>query len=228
MTFNGFPAESQEFLKQLKANNNREWFAEHKSRYEALIMQPALAFVAAMEKPLKKVSPFFTAVPKRSGGSIMRVYRDIRFSKDKSPFKSFVGIHFRHAAGKDAHAPGFYFHIDIDEVFLGAGIWRPEPAVLDQIRFAIDDDQKRWSKIVDNKKLNQNFRFDGESLKRPPKNYDATHPLIDDLKRRDHFLLATVQQGEFTSPRVIDYVAEKFRQTLPYMRFLCDAIRVPC
>jgi uncharacterized protein (TIGR02453 family) len=228
MSFKGFPADTQKFLKQLKENNNRQWFSENKARYEALVMEPALDFIAAMEEPLKKVSPFFTAIPKRSGGSMMRVYRDIRFSKDKTPYKPFVGIHFRHEAGKDAHAPGFYFHIGTDEVFLGAGIWHPEPAVLEQIRFAIDDQPERWKKIVRNKLLTRVFEFDGERLKRPPKNYDAHHPLIEDLKWKDHFVLAYLPEAAITSAELVPQVASHFKITAPYMRFLCDAVRLPC
>jgi uncharacterized protein (TIGR02453 family) len=225
--FTGFTTETQKFLRELDSNNNREWFSENKSRYDAFIMQPALEFIAAMEKPLHRISPFFTSVAKRTGGSLMRVYRDTRFSKDKTPYKPYVGIHFRHQAGKDAHAPGFYFHIDKKSVFVGGGIWQPEPSVLEQIRFLIDDQPNRWKKIVRSKTLNGAFTFSGTTLKRPPKGYEASHPLIEDLKRKDHFIEANLTTADLTSPKLVDATIERFKLALPFMRFLCDSIKLP-
>lgn len=138
--FTGFPRDSIKFFKELSKNNNRDWFAENKPRYEESVLNPALRLVIDIEGPLKKVSPHFLAVSKKSGGSLMRIYRDTRFSKDKTPYKTNLGVHFRHETGKDVHAPGFYFHVDPKEVFVGAGIWRPDSKALNQIRVLIDDD----------------------------------------------------------------------------------------
>ncbi len=226
--FSGFPKQAQSFFKELKKNNNRPWFAENKERYEALVLQPALEFVAAMERPLKKLSPFFTAVPKKSGGSIMRIYRDTRFSKDKTPYKTNLGIHFRHEAGKNAHAPGFYFHIDAERAFMGGGIWQPDAEVLEPIRFLIDDAPDRWKKIKSKKDFRETFSLEGSSLKRAPKGYPETHPLIEDLKRKDHFFLANFLTAELTSLKLIDHFIAYAKRGMPYMRFLCDAVRLPC
>jgi len=144
--FEGFPKDSIKFFKDLEKNNNRDWFAENKSRYEEVVLNPALELVTEMAEPLKKVSPHFVAVPKRSGGSLMRIYRDTRFSKDKTPYKTNLGVHFRHEDGKDVHAPGFYFHIDAHEIFVGAGMWRPDSKTLGMIRTLIDDDPKYWKR----------------------------------------------------------------------------------
>ncbi|MDH5215569.1 MAG: TIGR02453 family protein, partial [Gammaproteobacteria bacterium] len=133
-----FKPETLEFLRELAANNNREWFAENKKRYEEQVLDVALNFIQSMHDPLRKIAPHFTAVPKRVGGSLMRVYRDTRFSKDKIPYKTNIGIQFRHGKAKDVHAPGFYLHIHPDEVFLGAGIWRPESSALAALRDRID------------------------------------------------------------------------------------------
>ncbi len=132
--FEGFTPETIRFFTQLSKNNNRDWFAKNKSRYEDVVLNPALELVTDMEAPLKKVSPHFLAIPKRSGGSLMRIYRDTRFSKDKTPYKTNLGIHFRHEIGKDVHAPGFYFHIDREQIFIGAGIWHPDSSTLKKIR----------------------------------------------------------------------------------------------
>ncbi|MEM7282905.1 MAG: TIGR02453 family protein, partial [Pseudomonadota bacterium] len=132
--FTGFKPNLVRFLKQLEKNNDRAWFQENKHRYESDVLAPALEFIDAMATPLHKISPHFNAIPKRMGGSLMRVYRDTRFSKDKTPYKTNVGIQFRHQLGKDVHAPGYYFHIDPKSVFIGVGIWHPENKTLAKIR----------------------------------------------------------------------------------------------
>ncbi len=225
--FDGFPKDAIKFLKQLSKNNNREWFTDNKSRYEDLVLGPALELVTDMEKPLKKVSPFFTAVSKRSGGSIMRIYRDTRFSKNKTPYKTNLGIHFRHEAGKNVHAPGFYFHVDPNEIFVGAGIWHPDNPTLKQIRFLIDDDQKRWKRTVNNKKFKSSFEMHGDSLKRPPRDYDADHPLIEDLKRKDHIGLTSLDEKDLLDRGLIEKLTTQFKSAMPFVRFLCDAVHLP-
>ena len=98
-TFNGFPKGTRKFLRDLGRNNNRDWFNANKSKYEKEVREPALAFITAMRKPLRSLSECFQAIPKKTGGSLMRIYRDTRFSKDKTPYKTNVGIHFRHQSG---------------------------------------------------------------------------------------------------------------------------------
>ena len=132
--FPGFPQGALPFLEELSANNNRDWFAENKDRYEELVRNPALDFIGAMGPYLERLSKRFEAIPKRSGGSMMRPYRDTRFAKDKTPYKTNVGIQFRHALGRDIHAPGFYVHIEPHDVFVGVGSWRPDSAALVKIR----------------------------------------------------------------------------------------------
>ena len=122
-----FKPETVKFLSELKKNNNREWFNENKSRYEELVLDVALHFIQSMHDPLKEMAPHFTAIPKRMGGSLMRVYRDTRFSKNKLPYKTNIGIQFRHEQAKSAHSPGYYVHVDPDDVFIGAGMWMPGP-----------------------------------------------------------------------------------------------------
>lgn len=228
LMFEGFSQDAVKFLRQLTRNNNREWFAKNKSRYEEVLLEPALALVEDMQGPLKKISPHFLAIPKRSGGSLMRIYRDTRFSKDKTPYKTNLGIHFRHEMGKNVHAPGFYFHVDPKEVFVGAGIWHPDNPTLTQIRFLIDDDQARWKRVTRSKKFKSVFEIHGDSLKRPPRNFDADHPLIVDLKRKDHIGLAKLSEQDLMSRDLIEILVQHFKAAKQYVRFLCDAIHVPC
>ena len=134
-----FKPETLRFLNELAHNNNRDWFKQNKSRYEEQVLDVALLFIQSMQKPLREIAPHFTAVPKRMGGSLMRVYRDTRFSKNKTPYKTNVGIQFRHEQAKDVHSPGFYVHVDPEQVFVGAGMWHPDTQALAGIRERISD-----------------------------------------------------------------------------------------
>src|SRR3990167_4561282 len=121
-----FDSACLDFLGELAANNDKIWFEANKPRYESLVREPALAFIAAMAPHLAQFAPQFRADPRKMGGSLMRVFRDTRFSRDKTPYKTNIGIQFRHTLGKDVHAPGFYVHVALDECFFGAGCWHPE------------------------------------------------------------------------------------------------------
>ncbi len=123
--YTGFEPRTIRFLEQLRDNNDREWFKANKQRYEEDVLDVALRFIISMQEPLRDIAPRFTAVPTRVGGSLMRVYRDTRFSKNKLPYKTNIGIQFRHEQAKDVHSPGYYVHIEPDEVFIGVGMWRP-------------------------------------------------------------------------------------------------------
>ncbi|MCA9230662.1 MAG: DUF2461 domain-containing protein [Planctomycetales bacterium] len=226
-SFPGFPSELIQFLDELSKHNNRKWFQANKTRYEDHVLEPSLAFIAAMVDPLAKVSPHFLAVPKRVGGSLMRIYRDVRFSKDKRPYKTNVGIHFRHAAGKDVHAPGFYFHIEPAEVFLGVGIWHPDAKTLQRIRQAIAADPAAWKRAKGGKAFRDRYALSGDSLKRPPQGYPTDHPLIEDLKRKDHIGLLRLERAALLEPGIVRETTDAFRAGKHYMTFLCRAIGVP-
>lgn len=166
-----------EFLIDLTGNNDREWFNSNKPRYEEFVREPARAFIRAMATPLSKISRHLTADDRKLGGSLMRVYRDTRFSKDKTPYKTNVGIQFRHAAGKDVHAPGLYVHIALDSTFLGAGVWAPDGPALEKIRGKIDSEPKRWRRIMADDAFASLFEPRGSSLKRPPSGFAKDHPV---------------------------------------------------
>ena len=117
--FQGFPKDFFTFFEDLNVNNNRDWFNENKNRYFDSVVNPISAFIVGMAPRLKKISPHYVADPKPHGGSMFRIYRDTRFSKDKTPYKTHAGVQFRHEAGKDAHAPGFYVHLATEGLFLG-------------------------------------------------------------------------------------------------------------
>ncbi len=224
--FPGFDIELLHFLDELGHNNNRDWFAKNKDRYEHAVREPALAFIEAMAVPLKKASPHFQAIAKKTGGSLMRIYRDTRFGNDKTPYKTNVGIHFRHEVGKDVHAPGFYLHIEPESVFFGAGIWRPDSPTLASIRNAIDSFPPKWKRARDAKAFRETFELQGDSLKRPPRGYDADHRFIEDLRRKDFIGVMEMSVDSLFDPSIISDVEQGMKNAKPFMRFLCDAIHV--
>ncbi len=216
-----------QFLDELASHNNRDWFQKNKSRYESDLLDPALTFIETMQKPLAGISPHFQAVPKRVGGSLMRIYRDTRFAKDKSPYKTNVGIHFRHEKGKDVHAPGFYIHIEPDQFFVGCGIWHPDSSTVTRIRKSIDKDPAGWKKASQGKAFTRDFHLAGDSLKRPPKGYTADHAWIDDLKRKDFIAVAEPEMDMLFEPRLAQNLTAKMKLCKPLVSFLCKAIRLP-
>lgn len=225
--FDGFPPDTLRFLTSLKRNNNREWFQKNRDRYEAAFLQPALAFIEAIDQPLRTVSPCLQAVPEKVGGSLMRIYRDTRFSKDKTPYKTNIGIHFRHVAGCDIHAPGCYVHIEPKGVFLGVGIWHPDTKTLSRIRRGIDEDPAGWKRSSAGKSFRSRFSLIGDSLKRPPAGYSADHPLIEDLKRKDFIGHCPVVDEAIMLEHFVDHSVETFRAARPLMRFLCRTLDLP-
>lgn len=221
-----FKPSTIKFLKQLKANNNRDWFNENKRRYEEEVLDVALNFIQSMHDPLLEIAPHFTAIPKRMGGSLMRVYRDTRFSKNKTPYKTNIGIQFRHEQAKDVHAPGYYVHIDPDTVFIGVGMWRPAPEALASIRQRIDQKPAEWQKAITDKSFRRQFQLGGESLSRPPRGYARDHPLIEDLKRKDFIAVRNLSIDAALQSRFQQKVETSFKAANPYMAFLCKAVGV--
>jgi uncharacterized protein (TIGR02453 family) len=215
------------FLDELSANNNRAWFEANKPRYESLVREPALDFIEAMEPALKTFAPNFRAEPRKMGGSLMRVFRDTRFSRDKTPYKTNIGIQFRHALGKDIHAPGFYVHIATDECFFAVGCWHPESDALGQIRDLIVKKPEKWFSARDDKKFVAQWNTGGDSLTRPPRGYDANHPAIEDLKRKDFIAVAPLSIAEATGTGLVKLAGKRFAASAPYMAFLCEALGVP-
>ena len=222
--FEGFKPSLITFLRQLDKNNNREWFAENKDRYEALVREPVLDFISAMGQPLADITPYFVAVPKKSGGSMMRPYRDTRFAKDKTPYKTNVGIQFRYEFGKDVHAPGYYVHIDPNDVFIGAGIWHPDSKPLRAIREAIVDEPKAWRAARDNRAFRKHFELTGSELKNAPRGFDKEHPYVDDLRRKDFIAVTHITRKDLYSKTLVRDTSRLFKSASPLMAFLCKAV----
>lgn len=216
-----------EFFRELKANNSREWFQANQSRYERQVREPLLQFITDFGLRLAEIAPHYVADARRSGGSLFRINRDIRFAADKSPYKTAAGIQFRHESGKDVHAPGFYLHLEPGGVFAGIGLWQPDNRSLGLIRDAIVNDSARWQQIVLAESFRATFILGGESLKRPPKGYDPAHPLIEDLKRKDFIASTPFTESDACAADFIDRFTDVCRFGAPFVEFLTTAIGLP-
>ncbi len=226
--FNGFSPRFFKFFRELSKNNDRDWFNANKDRYKAEVVQPISEFIEALAPKLEKVSKYYVADPRPNGGSMFRIYRDVRFSKDKRPYKENAGVRLRHARGKDAHAPGFYIHLSPKEVFYGGGIWYPPSPHLKKIREAIRDNPSAWKRVVNNKKLIERCGgLRGDGLVRPPKGFDANEPFIDDIKRKSFFAMGESKPKSIESADFVDDVFESMKTAKPLMKFVCDAVDVP-
>ena len=210
------------FLKDLKENNNRPWFQENKDRYEKELKEPALRFIEGFEGHLAKISPHIHAGPR----SFFRIYRDTRFSKDKSPYKTYAGIQFRHEAGKDVHAPGFYLHIEPGQSGVGCGMWHPDSKSLLKVRESIVDEPAKWKRAKGAKRFKETFELAGDSLKTAPRGFDKEHPLIEDLRRKDFIGWTSLSQKAVTSPDFLAEFTSICRAAAPFQRWLCEAIGV--
>ena len=227
MTSSQIPRSLFAFLRELKANNDRSWFEANKERYHSEVRDPMLAFIDAFAGPLSEISPHFRADPRPHGGSLFRIYRDTRFSKDKTPYKTNVGAHFRHVAGRNAHAPGFYLHLEPGACFAGGGLWRPDSRALGRVRDAIVDRTDEWVSVTADASFRETFEISGHSLKRPPRGYDPEHPLIDDIKRKDFVAIANFTESFAAQPDFFRRFVAIVRTGSDFVRFLSRAVGVP-
>ena len=216
------------FLRDLARNNNRDWFQANKERYEAQVREPLLKFIADFGEILPEISPHYLADARKVGGSLFRIHRDVRFAKDKSPYKTAAGIHFRHERARDVHAPGYYLHLEPGEIFMGVGIWHPDREALAMIRDAVAaDDGADWLRAISNPDFQTTFALDGDSLKRPPRGYDPDHPMIEDLRRTDFIGVTDLTQKQVCAADFLDSFHQYCRKSASFMQFLTRALGLP-
>jgi uncharacterized protein (TIGR02453 family) len=209
------------FLAQLRRNNRRPWFEKHRDEYENFARQPSLRFITDFRLRIREISPWLVADPKPNGGSLFRIYRDIRFSKDKRPYKWHIGMNFWHAsASETVQGPGLYLHLEPGECFIAGGVWHPDPRSLARMRDAIATDPERW------KKAKRGLEFGGDSLSRPPRGYLADHPLIEDLKRKDFVASFNFSQRQVCGAGFMDDFTKSARKMVPLLAFLSDAVKL--
>lgn len=207
------------FLDELKRNNERAWFTANRERYERDVKEPLLDFIEDAGPRLHKISKNLVADPRPSGGSMFRIYRDVRFSKDKSPYKTAASAHFQ-LGGKGVHGPGYYLHLEPGQCFMAGGMWMPERQALQAIRARIA------AKPVDWKKARGILDHPEDALKRAPQGFDPEHPMIEDIKRKSFTSSVRLTQKQVLGPKFMDDFIKGCQQIAPMMKFLAAAVNV--
>lgn len=223
-TFTGFPQEGLQFLADLAQNNNREWFQTHKQMYLDTIVAPAQAFVLAIGEGLQSISSGIRYDTRTNGsGSLMRIYRDVRFSKDKTPYKTNVGIVWWEGNGKKTEEPGFYFGLDSSGAGTHAGLHGFSKGMLHAYRDAVVDDSlgNELAEILNTITQNGRYTLSAPHYKRTPRGYDAENPRADLLLYNGLYASApTLPEGIITSPELVDVCLEQFRHMVPLQQWL--------
>ncbi|HUA33465.1 MAG TPA: TIGR02453 family protein [Candidatus Binataceae bacterium] len=213
-----------EFFEELSRNNNREWFQHNKSRYEDEVRTPMLRFIADFAPRLRAIGKHFDADPRPTGGSMMRIYRNLRFSRDKTPYRTNAAAAFHHRDADFGATPAFYLSLSPAEAFAGVGLFHPTPDTLEKMRRSIVARPAIWKRAVGDKKFLKRFNIEGDSLTRPPRGFDPEHPLIEDIKRKDFIGGAQFTRAEVCSPRFLELYTELCKSASPYVKFITEAV----
>ena len=225
--FEGFPKKGMEFLKRLKKNNRREWFAKHKDEYEAHVKLPMQSLIVALQPHFARFASEYDFHPRRS---LFRVYRDTRFSKDKTPYKTHVAAHaVLRGKPKGLGASGYYFHIEPGEVYVGAGIYMPEGEQLKKVRRAIADHSEEFLGIVQSarfKKIFGELEMKDDRLKRIPAGFEADHPMADWLRYKHYFAGVSLPESKCYKESFVNEVARVCDAATPLVKFLNRALGV--
>jgi uncharacterized protein (TIGR02453 family) len=201
--------ETLRFLNDLAKHNRREWFQANKARYQEHIK-------AASEGFLERAGPEVAKVSRRLQGGAMRIYRDVRFSKDKSPYRTNLGLHF--SLGKEWQAPGYYLHVAPGEAFFAAGMWHPEPPLAKKIRDAIAAKPSEWRKVT------RGLELGDERLARAPRGFQADHELIEEIKRKSFCAVEKPPDKTLLAPDFPKRFGALCKRTAPLMKFLAGAV----
>lgn len=211
-----FDSQLLRFFQELERNNRREWFEANKPRYEETVKAPFQRFVADVGARMRTIGKQF------GEGSVFRIHRDTRFSRDKSPYKTHAAAHFpNRAGGREVHAPGFYLHLEPGGSRGGGGVWQPDPPALRKVRDRIVARAGEWKQAV------ARIELLGDALKRPPAGYDADHPFVADLKRKEFYTMTEFSDREVSRPDFLERYLDACRRAAPLVRFLTKAVGLP-
>jgi uncharacterized protein (TIGR02453 family) len=228
--FAGFTRKALTFLRQLKKNNRRDWFEANKDTYVADVQERMRSFVQEMDTRFGRFAPEIIGDVKKS---VFRIYRDVRFSKDKSPYKTHAACWFFHRGagkkvGQEAHegGAGFYFHLQPGESFIGAGIWMPPRPTLNRLRSAVVDDLTAFRKIVDSRSIKRRYGGLSEEgrLTRIPRGYPQDHAAGDLLRNVSFIVGRSVTDAEVLDSKIAQHVEKDFTVALPLVRWLNEAL----
>ncbi len=223
LEFSGIPIQGLTFLKQLEKNNNREWFLAHKDEFEKSLLVPMRSLVGSLRDILAPIAPSLRIDPLKS---IHRIYRDIRFSKDKSPYKSHLAANFDETTGGQAGV-GLYLLISAKEVAIGGGLYMPSPDQLRAVRLAIAEDSQSFLKLIEDRQIKRKFgALRGEKLQRAPLGFAAGHPMLKYLQFKQFYFIRDYKAEACSSPGFARHIAEDFMCLLPFIDWLVRAGKV--
>jgi uncharacterized protein (TIGR02453 family) len=216
--FPGFPSEMVQFFRGLKRNNRREWFQPRKHLYEQHVKEPMLELVAAINHELMKFAPDFVTDPKKA---VFRIYRDTRFSADKTPYKTQIAASFFRRGADHTGTGGFYLGVSLDQIEIAGGIYRPSPETTFLVRTHIAKTYPELRRILANRKARKLLgELQGDELTRAPKGFDALHPALDLIKKKDWIYDATLDPALATNQRLFGEIVQRFRAMLPLIEYL--------
>src|SRR5215217_410517 len=211
-----FDGRTLAFLGDLRNHNDRGWFAENKTRYEESVKEPLLEVISDAGPELRWISSRLVADPRPVGGSMFRIYRDVRFSKDKSPYKPYAAAHF--PLGHRTSGPGYYLHIEPGASILAGGMWRPDADALGNIRGRISARPREWAKA------RGDLDEDEEALKRPPRGFSVDDPMIEDIRRKSYTASIVLSDDQVTRADVMKTFVRGCTRLSPLLRFLAAAV----
>lgn len=227
--FAGFRPAALSFFRKLEKHNTKPWFEEHRALFQGEVIQPLKALVEEIDVAFARFAPEMVGHPNKS---VFRIYRDVRFSKDKTPYKTHAAAWFYHldagrgVGGEAQGGAGFYFHFAPKEIMIAAGIWMPPRLLVQKIRDAIVEDQEGFEALVDSRAFKRRYRgLDTEGmLKRMPRGYSEEHPAAKWLRYQSFTVARMYTQDEFLSPRLARTIAKDYEALTPYVRWLNRAL----
>ncbi len=217
-SFAGFPPEALQFFRDLEQNNNREWFHPRKEQFEQLIRTPMLDLVGAVNDGLAKFAPDHITDPKKA---VFRIYRDTRFSPNKTPYKDHIAASFPRRGLEKVGGAGFYFSVNHNVVELGGGIYHPPPETLLAVRTHIAATHLEFRELAANRKLKKLMgELKGEELARAPKGFDTDDPALDLVKKKDWVFFTELEPALATSPKLVHNIVTRFEALGPVLAYL--------
>lgn len=219
--FKGFPPEGIAFLRDLKRNNNREWFLEHKQIYESKVKGPMVEFILALQPEMKKVAPEIDVSPK----SIFRIYRDVRFSQDKSPYKTHVAASFDPKNLRNM-AAGLYIQLEPKRVMIAGGLYQPDSGQLFAVRTRIASQHRKLRNIIGSNEFKRLFgKMEGEQLSRMPRGFPENHPAADLLRYKQYLAWVELPAAVAKTSKLLPETVRYFSGMIPLIRFLNAALK---
>jgi len=219
--FGGFPPEGVEFLRKLKKNNKREWFQPRKEIFDEKVKAPMLELTTAVMMALADFAPGHVSDPNKA---IFRIYRDTRFSNDKTPYKSHIAASFPRRGG--CKTSGYYFSVSAEEIEVGGGVYMPSPEDLRAIRGYLAHHHEEFRGITAAREVKRLYGdMTGDTLTRTPKGFEPDHPAADLLRMKQFLLFRTLDVSLATTPKLYRELVRHFQAVTPFLEFLYRPVR---